>query len=74
MPPSVAPTKSSADTLSDTELRKLYDAEREAAIGNARFRAIRSLVGNILLIVLAGALFGIHWRWLRQRDAMPAAV
>jgi len=74
MPASVAPTKSSADTLSDTELRKLYDAEREAAIGNARFRAIRSLVGNILLIVLAGALFGIHWRWLRQRDAMPAAV
>ena len=74
MPASVAPTKSSADTLSDTELQKLYDAEREAAIGNARFRAIRSLVGNILLIVLAGALFGIHWRWLRQRDAMPAAV
>jgi hypothetical protein len=54
-------------------LRKLYDAEREAAIGNARFHAIRSLVGNLLLITLAGVLFGIHWRWLRQRDALPAA-
>ena len=72
-PPSAAPTKSSADTLSDAALRKLYDAEREAAIGNARFRAIRSLVGNLLLITLAGVLFGIHWRWLRQRDALPAA-
>jgi hypothetical protein len=74
MPVSVAPTKSSADTLSDAQLRKLYDAEREAAIGNARFRAIRSLVGNLLLITLAGVLFGIHWRWLRQRDALPAAA
>jgi hypothetical protein len=60
--------------LSDAQLRKLYDAEREAAIGNARFRAIRSLVGNLLLITLAGVLFGIHWRWLRQRDALPAAA
>ena len=74
VPPSAAPTKNSADTLSDAALRKLYDAEREAAIGNARFRAIRSLVGNLLLITLAGVLFGIHWRWLRQRDALPAAA
>ena len=74
MAASVAPTKSSADTLSDAQLRKLYDAEREAATGNARFRAIRSLVGNLLLITLAGVLFGIHWRWLRQRDALPAAT
>jgi hypothetical protein len=50
----------------------LYDAERDAAIGNARFRAIRSLVGNVLLIVLAGVLFVIHWRWLKRRDATPA--
>jgi hypothetical protein len=49
----------------------MYDAEREAAIGNARFRAVRSLVGNILLIVLAGILFVIHWRWLRARDSVP---
>jgi hypothetical protein len=73
-PPSTAPVRNKADTLSDADLRKLYDAEREAAIGNARFRAIRSLVGNLLLITLAAVLFTIHWRWLRRRDAVPAAA
>lgn len=61
-----------ADMLSDVELRKLYDAEREQAIGNAKFRAIRNLVGNLLLITLAATLFAIHWRWLKRRDALPA--
>jgi hypothetical protein len=73
-PPSAAPARARADTVSDVELRKLYDAEREAAIGTARFRAIRSLVGNLLLITLAAILFTIHWRWLRRRDALPAAA
>ena len=59
-----------ADT-SEADLRKMYDAERDAAIGNARFHAMRSLVGNLLLIVLAGTLFAVHWRWLRRRDASP---
>jgi hypothetical protein len=56
---------------SDADLRRMYDAERETAIGNARFRAIRSLVGNLLLIVVAGVLFTIHWRWLKARDSAP---
>lgn len=69
--PAAAEVKVSADSVtSDAELKRLYDAEREAAIGNARFRAIRSLVGNLLLIVLAGVLFGIHWRWLKARDSV----
>jgi hypothetical protein len=55
-------------------MRRLYDAEREAAIGNSRFRASRSLVGNLLLLVVAGILFGIHWRWLKRRDALPASA
>jgi hypothetical protein len=74
MPVGVAPSRTATDTLSDAELRRLYDAEREAAIGNARFRATRSLVGNLLLIILAGVLFGIHWRWLRRRDGLPASA
>jgi hypothetical protein len=73
-PASAAGSKVAADTLSDAELRRLYDAERETAIGNARFRATRSLVGNLLLILLAGVLFGIHWRWLKHRDALPAST
>jgi hypothetical protein len=72
--PTATPARNKADTVSDAELRKLYDAEREAAIGNARFRAIRSLVGNLLLIILAAVLFTIHWRWLRRRDALPATA
>ena len=69
--PEPAMVKVSADSVaSDAELKRMYDAEREATIDNARFRAIRSLVGNLLLIVLAGVLFGIHWRWLKARDSV----
>ena len=73
-PATVGASKAAADTASDAELRRLYDAERETAIGNARFRATRSLVGNLLLILLAAVLFAIHWRWLRQRDSLPASA
>ena len=74
MPAGAAPSQAPADTLSDAEMRRLYDAERETAIGNVRFRSTRSLVGNLLLILLAGVLFGIHWRWLKRRDALPASA
>jgi hypothetical protein len=67
-------TRPPADTLSDAELRRLYDAERDQSIGNAKFRAMRSLVGNLLLIALAGILFNIHWRWLKGRDALPLSA
>lgn len=60
------------DTLSDADLRKLYDAERDQAIGNAKFNAIRALVGSLLLILVSAVLFFIHWRWLRERDTAPA--
>ena len=66
----VAPKTSPDSTTSDADLRRMYDAERDAAIGNAHFRATRTLVGNGLLLVLAGTLFGIHWRWLRKRDSI----
>src|SRR6185312_15903119 len=69
-PATSAPTQTTAmaDTLSDAELRRMYQAEREEAIGNAKFRATRSLIGNVLLIVLAAVLFVVHWRWLTRRD------
>jgi hypothetical protein len=64
-------TTAPADTLSDADLRRMYDAEREDATASAKFRATRSLVGNSLLIVLAAVLFVVHWRWLKQRDTLP---
>ncbi len=63
-----------ADSLSDTDLRKLYDAEREQAIGFVKFRAVRTLIGSGLLIVVAIVLFLVHWRWLRERDTLPATA
>ena len=63
-----------SDTLSDAELRRLYDAERDQAIGNVRFRALRTLVGSGLLILVAVILFVVHWRWLRERDTIPASA
>ena len=63
-----------ADTLSDAELRRLYDAEREQAIGNVRFRAMRSLIGSGLLILVSVILFLVHWRWLRERETLPAST
>jgi len=75
LPPTSDPvqTTAMADTLSDAELQRMYQAEREEAIGNAKFRATRSLIGNVLLIVLAAVLFVVHWRWLTRRDAATAA-
>jgi hypothetical protein len=70
--PTTTTTKAAADTVSDAELRRRYDAEREAVIGNTRFTATRSLVGNLLLIILAAVLFVVHWRWLKRRtDFVP---
>jgi hypothetical protein len=57
--------------MSDAQLQKLYEAERESQIGNASFRATRNLVSGILFMILAGVLFAIHWRWLRGVMAAP---
>ena len=62
------------DTLSsDTELRRMYEAEREAQIGNTKFQATRSLFSGLLFIILAGVLFFIHWRWLKGVTSAPAS-
>jgi hypothetical protein len=62
-----------ADTVSsDADLRRMYEAEREAQIGNTKFQATRSLFSGLLFIILAGALFLIHWRWLRGITSAPA--
>jgi len=63
-------TTAAADTLSDAELQRMYQTERDDAIGSTKFRATRSLVGSLFLIVLAAILFVVHWRWLKQRDAV----
>ena len=55
--------------VSDVELRKIYEAERTDQMGHVKFRAMRSLVSNILLVGIAFILFITHWRWLRRENA-----
>ena len=71
-PGAAAPAVQPGDTA-EAELRKQYDAERTAAIDSGRFQATRSLVANLLLLIFAGIVFGVHWRWLKQQDALAAA-
>src|SRR5690348_6441476 len=72
-PGPAAAARAQTDSMSDTDLRKLYDAEREQSIGNVKFRAMRTLIGNGLLIIVAVILFLVHWRWLRERDVVAAS-
>ena len=70
----VGPRGAADTTMTDADLRKLYDAERETQIGSTKFRATRRLVSGLLFIVLAGVLFAIHWRWLKGITSAPATA
>jgi len=52
---------------SDAELRAMFEDDRANHIENVRFRAMRSLVSNLLMVVIAVGLFVTHWRWLRRQ-------
>ena len=73
VPPVGAATPAPAP-LPDSVLRARYEALRADRIEQARFDAERGLTTNGLLIVLSIALFVVHWRWLRQPAAAPAAL
>jgi len=68
------PVNAKPDSLSDTQLRRLYEAEREQAIRTVKFRALRTVIGSVLLMIVSLILFVIHWRMLRERDGVPAAA
>jgi hypothetical protein len=53
---------------SETELRQMFEDERLEQIGNVRFRAMRTLITSVLMIIIASGLFFMHWRWLRRDD------
>ena len=58
-----------ARTLSDAELRQVYDAKRRELLDAQRFRTRRSLLTSAFGMLLAAALFAAHWRWLRRLPA-----
>ena len=57
--------------LTDAELRKDFESQREQQLTAARFRAMRTLVSGIAFLVLASVMFLLHWRWIRRTNAEP---
>jgi len=58
--------RATPDTTSETTLRARYEALRADRIAHRRFQAWKGLVTQIVLLVIAVALFVTHWRWLRR--------
>ena len=61
-----------ADTLSDAELHRRYDALRADRIQRNTVEARRSLITSLLSLLIASALFFFHWRWLTRTGNAPA--
>lgn len=73
--PGRAPSAEDAtqEVTPDSVLRRMYEDERGYRIAAARYRGIRQIIGAIVMLVVAGGLFGAHWRWLRRMgQASPA--
>lgn len=70
----VRPTGDAAatsDTPPDSVLLSLCAEDRVERIAAVRHRALRSLVTSGIMLLVAGFLFALHWRWLRgSRTAM----
>ncbi len=49
----------------DSVLMALCTEERADRIAAVRHRALRSLVTSTIMLLVAGILFAVHWRWLR---------
>ena len=47
-------------------LRAMYNAAREDKIQSERHQANKTIVVDILLIVICFVLFIIHWRWMKS--------
>ena len=62
-----------SSTLDDAQLRRIYESRRADAIARTKFRATKSVVGNLALFLASVFLFVWHWRWLRGvRDDLAA--
>ena len=65
------PAAVSAAIPPDSVLMALCSEERAERVVAVRHRALRSLVTSTLMLLVAGVLFAVHWRWLRgSRTAM----
>lgn len=65
------PRDAKLDTLSEPELRRRYEALRADRIERNTVEARRSLITSALSLLIAAALFVVHWRWLRRTGGAP---
>jgi hypothetical protein len=56
------------DSIPESVMRARYEVLRSDRIQRVRFQAQRSITTSVLSLLIAIALFVIHWRWLRQRS------
>jgi hypothetical protein len=56
------------DSVPEAAMRARYEVLRADRISRVRFQAQRALATSTLSLILAIALFAIHWRWLRSRS------
>lgn len=60
------------DTASESTLRARYDALVADRAAGTRYRTSKAFVSGGVLLVLALALFLVHWRWMRRLNAAMA--
>ena len=70
----VRPDSPPPEPVSEAELQRRYQALRADRIERNRVGAKRSLVISTFTLLIAIALFVLHWRWLRDRPRTAPAV
>jgi hypothetical protein len=55
--------------LTEEEISARREAQLATAIGNVRHDAQKSLVQILVILLVSGPLFIIHWRYARRLDA-----
>jgi hypothetical protein len=50
----------------DATLRRMYEAAKVDKISTVRFRSLRSITTDVIIILAAALLFLLHWRWVRR--------
>lgn len=57
----------------DSALQRMLEAERLHRLALSHQTSRRTLVTNLVLLVLAVLLFAAHWMWLRARERSASA-
>lgn len=59
------------EIVPEPELRRRYEGLRADRLARTRFNAQRDLTRSTIMLLVAAALFLVHWRWARSL-ARPA--